>query len=63
MFVGGGGVLLQGATAYFVAGCESFFISGCDRCCCKMRQVLQSATVLLRPCAMGVAGCDRTAPH
>ena len=49
-------MLLQSATAFFyykvrwsvITKCDSFFITKCDKCCYKVRQVLQSVTILLQ---------------
>ena len=39
-------VVLQSATALFTTKCDSYFITKCDKCYYKVRQVLQSATLL-----------------
>ena len=50
----------------FITNCDSllyykvrhlFYITKCDKCYYKVRQVLQSATVLLRS-AIGITKCD-----
>ena len=48
-------VLLQSATAFFITKCDSFFITKCDKCYYKVRQVLQSATIITK--------CDSTSFH
>ena len=58
-------VLLQSATAFFnykvrwsvITKCDSFFITKCDKCCYKVRQVLQSVTILLQS-TTGITKCD-----
>ena len=49
--------LLQSATAFFITKCDSFFITKCDKCYYKVRQVLQSVTILLQS-ATGITKCD-----
>ena len=39
-------VVLQSPTALFTTKCDSYFITKCDKCYYKVRQVLQSATLL-----------------
>ena len=41
----------------FITNCEAYFITKCDKCYYKVRQVLQSATVLLQS-AIGITKCD-----
>ena len=58
-------VLLQSATAFFITKCDglllqsatAFFITKCDKCYYKVRQVLQSVTILLQS-ATGITKCD-----
>ena len=40
-----------------VTKCDSFFITKCDKCYYKVRQVLQSVTILLQS-ATGITKCD-----
>jgi len=40
-----------------ITKCDSYFITKCDKCYYKVRQVLQSATVLLQS-ATGITKCD-----
>ena len=39
--------------------CDSFFIAKCDKCYYKVRQVLQSVTILLQSATI-VTKCDST---
>ena len=48
-------ILLQSATAFLlqratsvITKCDSFFVTKCDKCYYKVRQVLQSATILFQ---------------
>ena len=58
-------MLLQSATPFFyykvrwsvITKCDSFFITKCDKCYYKVRQVLQSVTILLHS-ATGITKCD-----
>ena len=40
-----------------ITKCDSFFITKCDKCYYKVRQVLQSVTILLQS-ATGITKCD-----
>ena len=40
-----------------ITKCDSYFITKCDKCYYKVRQVLQSVTVLLQS-ATGITKCD-----
>ena len=40
-----------------ITKCDSFFITKCDKCYYKVRQVLQSVTILLQS-ATGITNCD-----
>ena len=40
-----------------ITKCDSFFITKCDRCYYKVRQLLQSVTILLQS-ATGITKCD-----
>ena len=42
-----------------ITKCDSFFITKCDKCYYKVRQVLQSVTILLQS-ATGITMCDST---
>ena len=42
-----------------ITKCDSFFITKCDKCYYKVRQVLQSVTILLQS-APGITKCDST---
>ena len=42
-----------------ITKCDSYFITKCDKCYYKVRELLQSATVLLQS-AMIITKCDRT---
>ena len=42
-----------------ITKCDSFFITKCDKCYYKVRQVLQSVTILLQS-ATGITKCDST---
>ena len=48
--------LLQSATSG-ITKCDSFSITKRDKCYCKVRQVLQSVTILLQS-ATGTTKCD-----
>ena len=48
--------LLQSATSV-ITKCDSFFITKCDKCYYKVRQLLQSVTILLQS-ATGITKCD-----
>ena len=39
---------VQNATPYFITKCDSFFVTKGDKCYYKVRQVLQSATILFQ---------------
>ena len=50
--------LLQSATSV-ITKCDSFFITKCDKCYYKVRQVLQSVTILLQSATI-ITKCDST---
>ena len=52
-------VLLQSPTAFFITKCDSLFITKCDKCYYKVRQVLQSMTILLQSATI-ITKCDST---
>ena len=41
----------------FITKCDSFFITKCDKCYYKVRQVLQSVTILLQSATV-ITKCD-----
>ena len=61
-------LLLQGATAYFITNCDGLLSQSVtafllkrasDKCYYKLRQAVQSATILLQS-EIGITKCDRT---
>ena len=43
-----------------ITKCDSFFITKCDKCYYKVRQVLQSVTILLQSATIIITKCDST---
>ena len=56
-YIGNEQEVLQHVRQLVITKCDSYFITRCDKYCYKVRQVLQSVTVLLQS-TTGLSKCD-----